>query len=107
MNPQDDKVDKLEGALKATWRAPEVPTATPEWQAGVMAEVRSLQAEAPTLAPAAPYCRCIWQFAAAAALAVVLFGLWGLLGGMGPEAEMAQLLMGDPTGLVGGYSFGF
>ena len=96
MKPQNEKIDRIEKALKEVYnKRPEYPVSQ-EWERNVMARIRALD-----VVPEqnniwdAPF---IWRTAAAACLSALIILVYSFTNNVSVEFEAARLLLDDPMG---------
>ncbi len=99
MNPHDEKVEKIEKALKSAYRKSGQVRVRPEWEGEVMRHILSLPA-----APLRTYSLwdgpAMWRTATAVSISALIMLFFTFLNNVGPEYEAARLMLQDPLGFT-------
>jgi len=99
MKPQDEKVEKIEKALKLAYRKNHQTRVRPEWESEVMYHILGLPStqlrtyaiwEGPAL----------WRTATAVSVSALIMLLFTFINNIGPEYEAARLMLEDPMGFT-------
>ena len=96
MKPQDEKIDRIEKALKDAYKKRPEHSVSLEWERKVMSRIRTLDVE-----PVqdnmwdAPF---IWRTAAVAYLSALIILGYSFTNNMSFEFEAAHLMLDDPMG---------
>lgn len=98
MEPDDEKIRKIENALRDTYRKEYEFPARTAWRKKVMAHVFELQTGPSSMLDAWDI-PVVWKAAAAACALAVLVLIFSLKTGMGIEFDAAGLFFDDPVGL--------
>jgi len=99
MKKHDQKVEKIEKALKFAYRKSNQVRVKPEWEREVMFHILSLHAiplQINTIweAPA------IWRTATAVSISALIMLFYTVINNIGPEYEAARLMLEDPFGFT-------
>lgn len=97
---REDDVKKAEEALKAAYRAESRFSAGPEWQAGVMRHIRSIETLKASTDETQVFGRLIWRFAATTGVFSAILLLYAINAGVGPENMLANIVLSDPAGFI-------
>ncbi|HKN18930.1 MAG TPA: hypothetical protein VJW95_03965 [Dissulfurispiraceae bacterium] len=99
MKPQDEKVDKIEKALKSAYRKNDRIRVKPEWESELMYHILSLPAN-----PLRTYtlweAPAVWRTATAVGISALIMLLFTFVNNIGPEYEAARLMLEDPSGFT-------
>ncbi len=101
MKPNDEKIEKIEMALKAAYRKRGQIPVKPEWERDVMYHILSIN-PTPLRTNAiwdwnAPV---IWRTATAVSISALIMLLFTFINNIGPEYEAARLMLEDPLGFT-------
>ena len=99
MKPHDEKVEKIERALKSAYRKSRQIRVRPEWEREVMYHILSLDAT-----PLRTYtiwdAPAIWRTATAVSISALIMLFFTFVNNIGPEFEAARLMLEDPLGFT-------
>lgn len=100
MGRHEEDLEKAEEALRAAYMSESKVSLSPEWQAGVMRDIRSIEASKARADDTQVFGRIVWRFAATAgAFSFILF-LYALNAGVAPENILLNILLNDPAGFT-------
>jgi len=99
MKPHDERVEKIEKALKSAYRNSGQIRVKPEWEREVMYHILSL--------PATPLRTitiwdgpAMWRTATAVSISALILLFFTFINNIGPEFEAARLMLEDPSGFT-------
>jgi len=99
MKLHDEKVEKIERALKSAYRKSSEMRVRPEWEREVMSHIFSIHAT-PLQTNAMWDFPAIWRTATAVSVSALIMLFFTFINNIGPEFEAARLLLEDPMGFT-------
>ncbi len=99
MKLHDEKVEKIERALKFAYRKSSQMRVKPEWEREVMYHILSIHAT-PLPTNATWDFPAIWRTATAVSISALIMLLLTFINNIGPEFEAARLMLEDPLGFT-------
>ena len=99
MKPHDERVEKIEKALKSAYRKSVQIRVNPEWEREVMYHILGLHAT-PFRTNTIWDAPAIWRTATAISLSALIMLFFTFINNIGPEYDAARLMLEDPLGFT-------
>lgn len=100
MGRHEEDLEKAEETLRAAYMSENKFPVSPEWQAGVMRHIRSIEASKARKDDAQVFGGLVWRFAATTGILSAALLLYALNTGVDPENLLLNILLNDPAGFT-------